>query len=540
MKSDCLDYRSISGQNPLFLDYLFHPDRVRGFYPHHPGGLEDVVRSAEMVHRRSGISPGQMYPALEAFHRSIGAGERTMANLKRLQSGTAAAVVTGQQVGVFGGPALTVYKALSAVSLASGLRESGVPAVPVFWLASQDSDFEEVRSTWFFTAEGNLEAVNHPDTRHGSHQMAGTAPIGKEPKALSEALRILAGLGGGGRGIDLLDTCYRGTDFRTAFARWLIRLFADYGLVVVDPLLDFGSLDAFFLTAVDRRTPIIESLMQRTEELADSGYRPQVLVSPEESLLFLIQGDFRYKLVFQDGLYRAKGKPGFIRTPLDLQAEIENGQIRLGASALLRPILQDYLLPALVTIGGPAEVAYFAQTNAFVHFWDAATPILSRCGFTLVDHRSRRYLDRLGLTITDILANPREALMHSAFKRLGLGDLLGEFEDTERQWRLKIQELHRLTEPMDPPVATMLNNAAEKILYQLNKVRNRLVLNQESRDSVTSRQLTYLLNQLKPRKQLQERVLNFNSFYEMEGKHLLERLLSVADVFNPVHHLIHL
>ncbi len=118
--------------------------------------------------------------------------------------------------------------------------------------------------------------------------------------------------------------------------------------------------------------------------------------------------------------------------------------------------------------------------------------------------------------------------------------VLGEFEKTETGWETAIRTLSREIELKDPPVASMLENSARKIFYQLNKVKRRLISNQGVRDSDTSRQISYLLNQLVPRKQFQERVINFACFHETEGKQLLDRLISRADPFNRVHQLIYL
>jgi len=540
MNPKCLDYRTLPGQNRLLLSYLFEPEKVGPFYPTPVNHFSDLTRLAETVHKRPRIDSDHLYSELADFHYRIGAGRKTIENLQALKSESAVAVVTGQQVGLLGGPALTVYKALTAVRLAADLTDSGVKSVPVFWIASQDSDFDEIRSTYTFSKSGELSRLKYPDHRETTNQMVGTIGLKNGEQVLAEFREVLGTFDGKNEALEPLVESYGKEDFRTAFARWLIQLFNHYGLVILDPLIDVGDPGEVYRIAIQEREEILERLHQRSNLLVTAGYPVQVNVPVNETLLFLVEGNNRFKLTFDDGVYCAKGLPDAIFTPGQLIRKIDLKSVQLSPSALLRPILQDYLLPTLVTVGGPAEIAYFGQLNAVNDLWKTETPVVSRCGFTLVDRKAQRFLKKWGLSVEQVLTSSHESIVELVLREGDLGQILDEFESTEQNLQAALMSLERSIQNIDPTVASMLNNSSRKIFYQLKKVSKRLIANREIRDSNTSRQISYLTNQLLPQKQLQERIVNFASFYEHGGIGLLDKLLAEANPFERSHNLFYL
>src|SRR6202030_2065059 len=147
MDSRVLTFRQLPHQPKLFLDYLDHFEKVKSFYFHPPTMLA-VTRSARKLDYR-GERRAEVTSILRKQNIDLGAGAETLSNLDRLEKG-AVAVVSGQQVGLFSGPAYSVYKALTAVQIAEELTRGGIPAVPIFWMATEDHDLDEVRhATWF-------------------------------------------------------------------------------------------------------------------------------------------------------------------------------------------------------------------------------------------------------------------------------------------------------------------------------------------------------------------------------------------------------
>src|SRR3989442_1481422 len=164
MEPQCIPYTRVPKSSALLLDYLYHFDRVAQFYNGSPFDAESYRRLADNL---KGLkrNRAELSEILERQNKAFGCAEPTLANIRRLSDPATSAVVTGQQVGLLSGPAFTLYKALTAVRLAQWLSEQGLPSVPVFWLATEDHDLEEVAHTAVFDRDYDL--VSLADTGEG-------------------------------------------------------------------------------------------------------------------------------------------------------------------------------------------------------------------------------------------------------------------------------------------------------------------------------------------------------------------------------------
>ncbi|HET8548399.1 MAG TPA: bacillithiol biosynthesis cysteine-adding enzyme BshC, partial [Bryobacteraceae bacterium] len=352
----------------LFSDFLYQFDRVAPFY-------EDGRDPAQFAAERR----AELVAALAEQNGSS-------VSLDRLaQSGTAA-VVTGQQVGLFSGPAYTVYKALTAIRLAEQMTERGTPAVPVFWLATEDHDFAEVNHAWVFDAKAQpvrleVEAARAEGQPVGSIRVDtwGVDRLHAELEGLPYAEAV----------IELVTSAYvPGRTMGEAFRVLLNALFARYGLLFIDPLNpSIRRIAAPLLReAVLNATELRRRVLERNAALSAAGYHTQVHVEPDTSLFFLLDGDRRVSL--RDGRYSTE----------QLAAAAEH----LSPNALLRPVVQDYLLPTAAYVGGPAELAYLAQSQVLYSALLGAMPrLIARAGFTLIDRRTAKLMERYQLNVQD-------------------------------------------------------------------------------------------------------------------------------------------
>ncbi len=534
MTIDCLDYRSLPQQNPLFLDFVSRFEPVSPFFNPPPALPEQRARRVEEVLAAPRFPRPELLSALHDFNRGIGAGEKVFDNLRRLESSDAVAAVSGQQVTLFGGPAYSVYKAATAVFLARLLQAEGANAVPVFWLAADDSDFEEVRSSSFFDTSGPVATIRYPESGNRPEQMVGTVPLGAIGRSLSQLQKISADTAFRPETLDALSRAYRPErTFRQAYGAWLSDLFKDYGLIVFDPLSPEvrTRLADFFAVAIERRETIVGDLLRRNEELKSAGYPPQVWIDESESLLFWVDGKNRFKIKFENGRYQVKGRKSVQFTPRELLELAGSEPGRFGANVLLRPILQDYLFPTAIYVGGPAEVAYFAQLNAIAPHWGPRPTIVPRASFTLVDRKSQRLLAKYGLTVQDTLSGSRALLTEKIMRESQTASLLADFDDLRSELEGRLECLALQLKQEDPPLADMLSKAERKILYQIDKVNRRFVLNHEDRVPHLKNHLNHLLNRLLPTGHLQERVINFNQFLAEEGPEFLDSLIERVNPF---------
>ena len=543
MDSVCLPFGHLPGQNPLFVDFAHQFAKVRDFYNPPPVSESDIEQRLERARHSCQMPRGPFSTALTAYGKTLYPSRPLDRHLEAFQSEDCVAVVTGQNVGLFGGPSFTVFKAATAIRLAGRLREQGVNAVPVFWLASNDSDFEEIRVSHFVDSGNDLLSISFPDTPEDLGRMAGTVELNGIGDCLDQLQSGVASypfadsvLGG------LSQDYHPSRSFREAFAAWISRLFSDYGLIVFDPLMDGyqNHLSRFYEIAVTQREPLVEALLERNRQINEAGYEPQVWIDPNESLLFLVDGSRRYKLVWRNGRYETKERPGLSFSREELLQLARREPHRLGVNVLLRPILQDYLFPTAFYIGGPSEVAYFAQLNAIADQWDLEPIILPRAGFTIVNHRDQKYLRRHRIEPLDVLQKSTDDLTEIILRETRQGQTLEQIESVTEQLRGRLLELQELIHASDPTVAEMLDNTRDKMLYQLEKVKTRFITNHRRTAPSLKRHVDHLLTHLRPMNKPQERVLNFNHFLMDMGPGFLNEITDLIDPFCFSHRLLRL
>jgi len=229
VNSRCFPFRQIPHTTRLFLDYLDFTASIQQFYPRSPRFL-DWAKDESLRIQYSGERRERLAEILSRQNRTWGASPQTLENIAQFRAG-ACAVVTGQQVGLFGGPVFSIYKALSAVKLADETRRLGISCIPIFWLATEDHDLEEVNQARIPTPDGQLERLA------GATQAKTDAPVGSISfgPEISETVSQAVALLGQSEAAKVLAECYRpGESFGTAFAKLLVRLFGDFGVVLLD------------------------------------------------------------------------------------------------------------------------------------------------------------------------------------------------------------------------------------------------------------------------------------------------------------------
>src|SRR5437762_3927079 len=355
VKAQCLPFRQIPHTSRLFADFLSWAPSVRPFLPRLPNFSEWLKNEATRLRYDSAIR-AQVSCVLEAQNKNWGASAKALENIARLGAGTAA-VITGQQVGLFGGPLFSIFKALSAIKLAEQATAAGVDTVPVFWLATADHDLAEINNVNIPGPDGALRNLATP-TQSVPDAPVGSVSFGPEIDPVVEAA---AGLLGESEIIGWLHESYRtGENFGSAFARLFTRLFTEWGVVLLDasdPELNRIAAP-IYRAAIERAAELDDALLARGKELESAGYHQQVKVTPTSTLLFVLRGGAR-TVVHR----RSNGSlnPDFlvgeerISQP-KLLDEISSSPHHFSPNVLLRPVVQDYLVPTLAYTGGSAEI----------------------------------------------------------------------------------------------------------------------------------------------------------------------------------------
>jgi bacillithiol synthase len=510
--SECLPFSSIPHTSRLFQDFLHHFDRVQRFYARPPldsSWWEEEQRRIDYpLERRQAVAA-----ILERQNREFGAGEKTLANIERLRAG-AAAVVTGQQVGLFGGPLFCLLKALTAA-----VHAEKAGAVPVFWLANQDHDFEEINY------------INFPETDHLKKfsvnvPHAEGAPVGKIAFSdeITAAVQQVQALFGASEVADLLAASYRpGENFGSAFGRFYSRACAELGIIFLNPLdPELHRLTApVFSKALDQTAEINQQLLDRSQELESGGYHAQVKITPTHTLCFYLEDGVRTPVRLDDNDFVVGGRK-FSRK--EMLEEAQRCPERFSANVLLRPIVQDFLLPTLFYIGGPAEIAYFAQIEAAYHaLAKRVTPVLPRFFATLVEPRQAKLLDRYGLTLTDLFAGP-EKLREMIAERGLPENVTKSFDAAGNHLETALRLIQESLEKLDRTLVDAASNAGSKMRHQLQTLREKAARAEARKDSEIQRHTDELSSLLYPNKELQEREIGAAYFLLKYGTGVAGRL----------------
>lgn len=529
--------RSVPGQTPLFLDFLYDPEKVSKFYPNRNRDLSDVAADVLKGHS---VDRSKLCAMLESFNRSLGASEETFANIERLRSDRCVAVMTGQQAGLFTGPSYTIYKAVSAIKLARELSRQGIEAVPVFWIASEDHDLDEVSATWFPDDGEGIAKIAYESGPEDEQRPVGNVTLEESIKELVDLAGALLPAGGGADlAFSLLKDCYQtGETFSTAFGRLLMRLLGPQGLILVSPMQDgFRTLAAPIVRkAVEQSEAIVDALRQRDLELEQDGYHSQVHVSEDFFPFFLIEEEGRrvpLRLAPPDSVRRQDTDEQISIS--DLQARLARDPSILSPNAIMRPVVQDYVFPNICYFGGSAEVAYFAQNSAVYGILERPfVPIRHRASFTIVEPRNRRTMLSYSLGFEDVLKG-REEITARVIEKFLDPETANTFSRTRSDFERLIDELQTRLQESEPTLAESLSKRRKKIVWHIETLQRKFLKAESLKDDVAERRLAYLFSTAFPNDALQERTINFLYFYALLGRRLIDWLIDAADTEGTTH-----
>ncbi|HEY6763182.1 MAG TPA: bacillithiol biosynthesis cysteine-adding enzyme BshC [Candidatus Sulfotelmatobacter sp.] len=530
MKAKCLPFSQIPHTTPLFNDFISYSPKVQSFYPRSPYFREWMKEEALAVRGDGAYDRerrARVAEILERQSKNWNASPATIANLSRFRAGSCA-VVTGQQVGLFGGPMFSVYKALTAVKLAEEATAAGVDTVPVFWLATYDHDLAEVNHVAIPGAEGMLQTLSIT-----SHDSAG-APV-SAVRLGEEILTVVehaAGLLGDSEATQWLRESYSpGETLGSAFARLYSRLFAEWGVIILDasdPELH-KIAEPIYRAAAERAPELADALLERGKSLEAAGYHQQVKVTKASVLLFTLQNGARVPIQRKEvgsesEFVIGQGETAEKVSREELLRRIAESPEKFSPNVLLRPIVQDYLLPTLAYTGGAAEASYFAQAAAvYEKLSGSITPIVPRFSATLVEPKIQRLLQKHGLSEFDVFQDPNALRQRLAAKSLPK-DLQDAFDAATTSVTSIVTTIREKLGKLDPTLAEAAQTAESKMQYQLDRLKTQAAKAELRLAEVLGRHADTLSQSLYPDKGLQERAVGGVYFVARYGTELLRQL----------------
>ena len=479
---------------------------LRDWYVTQPRGVEawrEYLQRVAQQHAAGAWLAG-LAPALEASHA---ARDR----LHRAGKGRGIVVSAGQQAALFGGPLYTLTKALAALALADVLeRETGVPAVPVFWAATDDADYEEAAGTTVAVA-GGIRALRLPPAERTGVTMNEMAMPGVEQ--LVGELAEACGSAVDPSALELVRKCYTSrTTLGAAYVRQLRGLLEPLGVAVLDashPAVRRAA-EPVLMRALDAAANLEQALSERYEAIRSAGYTPQVEHVPGLSLVFAEQ---------------SREQKRRISLP-----DVATGQykgVTLAPNVLLRPIVERAIMPSVAYVAGPGELAYFAQVGAAATALGLHAPLaVPRWSATILEPRIERILAKLGVSMDDL----RD--VHAVETRLARDALPQEIGDDLRRLRhdiaadvaaLEVSDSNQLV----PPAS--LQGLRRSLLHRIERTERRYAAAVKRRETELMREVATAAAALYPNGKRQERVLNFVPFLTRYGQPLLETMRNSAE-----------
>jgi bacillithiol biosynthesis cysteine-adding enzyme BshC len=534
-----VSYEHLPKTAPIFRDFVSHFDRVAEFYSGSPYQAGSYSALANQLHfddnRRA-----ELAAILTRQNKVFGSGESTFANIAHLKEPGTFAVVTGQQVGLLSGPSFTFYKALTAVRLAQTLSERGLPSVPVFWLATEDHDLAEVAKTATFDEDSNLIELKDEGKRPAPNSPVGrvklTAEINVALDRLEKSLpatefrdRLLR---------DLRESYQPGVLWGQAFGQFIARVFSPWGVVLIDPSDEsIHRISApIYEKVLTQSSKLRERLIERSGALLREGYDAQVHVGDDSTLLFVAQEGNRISLRERGGNFSLDGA-GKISAS-DLQALVKTQPLDFSANALLRPFIQDTLLPTIAYVAGPSEVAYLAQSQVLYSELGRPQPIIfPRAAFTLVDARTQRVMEKYRVSVEDVWQG--EEHLKRVIAAHGFAEGWSErLDKTENGLTHLLEELRTDVAAIDLTLLDTLKRTEESMKHQIDRLKGKITRAALEKSELLARHEQALSQFLYPRKQLQEREVSGVYFLGRAGYELLERLLTKIQTDSSLHQIV--
>ena len=525
----------------LFVDYCTHFDAVTDFYA---GDWQDLSarREAADAAARRPVDRDALADTLFDQNGRWGLDATTRSHIEALRDPESVAIVTGQQVGLFTGPLYTLYKIITTLQLAEEWAEqTGRTVVPIFWVEGEDHDFEEIATAHVLHRNEVVPLDYDPDVADNPGavgRLALTDEINDVLDRLDEALPpsdFKPGV------MERVRAAYQpGTRLEDAFARLLRSLFEDEGFVFINPddaRLKALSRPLFRRELEDPQTPAAR-IDATSQALRDRGYHAQVTVRPTN--LFWLGDDGRRALdLGDDGTFQLRGTDRtFSRA--ELLNRLDTEPEHFSPNVVLRPLMQDHLLPTAAYVAGPGEVSYFAQYGDVYDWADLDMPLIHpRASVSLVEGKVQKVLDKYDLTVADFRADP-EILFQDVVVEMMEVDVDAVFSETMPQLHQALNALKPEVEAVDRTLGSSTEAARAAIIDEMEALKQKVVRAEKRQQDEVRAQLKKAHVNLRPNGHLQARTINVLYYLNKYSLDLIDELQHKLPTDTSAHQVVEL
>jgi len=524
------------GYSRLYLDFIRGKPPVRDFYP--ATSPEQILSSIDM----KDYPRDQMFEILRRQNEIFGLSDATRANIELLRDKRSVCVFAGQQAGLFGGPLFTIIKGLAIVKLARLYTERlGRPVIPIFWIAGDDHDFAEANHTYVLSRKGELCRLEYqtPPLQsvptgeiHFDDRQELTRVIDQLDEVLGQTEYTPSLL-------TILRRCYTPEDTMvTAFGKFMAAIAGESGLVLFSPAdSEVKRLAAPFLEQViQRQQEVSTAVISTNERLRRSDYHIQVEKKEDAIHLFCNQDGRRAILREGDGYLIGDRRA----THDELKALLDKHPEAFSTDVLTRPLMQSWLFPVLMQMGGPSEIAYFAQVNPLFELFNLPAPVYrARPSLTLVERRSAQLMQNLGVSFEDLLGDV-EQVVNRVLAETFPADVGSSFGDFRREIEVRFHRLADEVVSFDAALQGMAEQTRGKFDFLLNGLEAKVFAAHKKKSQETRERIYRLSSALYPQRVLQERCLNITYFLARYGAGIVTYIYEHMNSEETAHQLLSL
>ncbi len=545
---DWVDYKQIQnfevGITPLFLDYLNEFEKLKDYYAADFRDRKSWKKLIDKVLSKQN-DRSTLIRVLTEQNKQHHCGIRTLANIDLLGNENTVAVVTGQQVGICSGPLYTIYKTVTAIKLADQLSTQfpDYNFVPVFWVENEDHDFQEINKVNVLNPGGDVQTIEY---------LFGGKPFERNPGPVGSIVidsfidnffdRLQAQLQDSEFKLPLFTALrgyYRsGVPLGVAFVGLMNQVFEDSGLVFLDPrnVELKRTLKPLFQKEIAGMSKTSQIVIDTSAGL-EEHYHAQI--KAKSINLFMLHKGGRYLIEPRENDYSLKGTRQFFSKE-ELNGIVENSPELISPNVVLRPICQDAILPTIAYVGGPSEVAYFAQLKPVYEFFDVQMPVVfPRASATIMEEKVKNILEKFQVDFTEIWSDIDPLLIRIA-EQVSEVKVDGLFEQLHRRIHEAVAESRFGIQQIDPTLSGAIDSTLSRIESQLNVLKEKTQSAQQRRQEVTIKQIQKVAANIFPKSNFQEREFNVVYYMNKYGPDFVKWLSGEIIIDRFQHQLIEL
>ncbi|MBN3555118.1 bacillithiol biosynthesis cysteine-adding enzyme BshC [Fictibacillus nanhaiensis] len=480
---------------------------------------------------------------LTTYNQKIGSSAKTIENIQKLNAEESLAVVGGQQAGLLTGPLLVIYKCISTIQLAKQAeKELNVPVVPVFWIAGEDHDMDEINHVMVSRNNTAKKVSLKSASSVKSSASLWEWDCDEVQPWLKEVFRSFGETAFTSDLVAETERILKDSDsIVTFFAKLLSKWFSEEGLIVLDsgdP--SFKKLQSSMLKEMIVQNKAIDKAFNvRTEELCKSGYSAPIEIQENNAHLFYMKNQERI-LLYRDKEGFSSKEKDFTISESELLEEAINHPEKFSNNVVTRPLMQEFLLPVLSFVAGPGEIAYWAVLGKVFSQFNRMMPILTpRLSFTLVTTGVNELLQSKEITVKQVLENGTEEYKREWYAMNRPIETYDTVQSVKADFTSSYEKLIRLAEDIDPKLLSVADLNLKRILSEIDYMENKLEQRVRKKIKEPLAEFDEIMLQLKPTGILQERVWNIYQFINGEGPSLMNKLIQYPYQFNGKHKIVY-